>query len=1336
MIGGENLSIRLTISALLLGLASAGLAGRIAYDSDTKDKTREISKQNFAPGELLIRFREGAESEEVMEQLGIQAKGASGKARQISRILNTKPLVRRYKKAHKLHKDSQGQYEFMGRKYRRIEDIDEGVFFKEAYKSLSVREKKLFRWHKIRLTDKTADLAQLIQTLKGHPDIESVQLNHINSFQAIPNDPYYHSAGSWGQGYDDLWGLKAINVEKAWDITQGEDVIVAVVDSGVDYNHPDIFDNIWVNPGEVEDRNGDGRIDLHDIDIDGDKKISKEEMDAASDGEDDDGNGLTDDLLGWDYGTSRDENGDGDFDDTEDIRDNDPMDGEGHGTHVAGTIAAVGNNNQGIIGVAPGAKIMIVKAGPQPLDEYLISSLYYAGHNGAKVINNSWGPMSPRPSSPALEDVIDHIVDDHNCVVVFSAGNHGTNVSNFSPANYSKTIAVAAVDHNDGYAKFSNWGDLIDVSAPGGTYGDVNGTAPGERDFINILSLRAKDTDLYCGPEDPESICGELIVNDDYYRIIGTSMAAPHVSGLAALLVSRYPQMSQEEIKWRIRLGGDDLGEQGFDAAYGWGRINCYNSLILEPSPVITCSSHTFSEAEGDGDGIIEPGEKGSLAVTLSNGWKDASSAAVVLSTGNGHITITNAASFLGNIYSHQQVETTFVFTIDSGYSPYYSEAEFALSVTSNAGAYHTEIPFSLNIPQIQHTLLEAASYILDTAIATDGLGHVYAVYIQTEAYNIMPKLYVKYSHDFGQTWQNETNRIDHSNTETIVRSPQLVCDNQGHVSVFWTGQERMSGVRNLYFNYSSDFGRTWQEQDTMVNNGSLGERGLGIELDADDSGGVYVIWKQEEWIEYIDNTEKRNDIYFNYSHDYGKTWQNQDIRISTSPILSTENTDIRLTVNARGDVYIGWLRIHSEPNSVDVNSMDFYLNYSADRGSTWLDEEKKITAEETPERDYLQLECDDNGGVYAMWEEKSGISFSSSSDSGGNWRKPIHFAPIVPDFNDLLRPQMIVSGSGNILFLCKAEGESRQLILFQKSPDRGLSWEPRQIIGDPERFEGMVRPKLTVTADGMTAIVWYNTYSGRERMKYRGVSCTYSSDFGTSWLAQPFPVDKYLGLSGIASDMFGHFYLLTGAYSQHEDQLEQHIYATTLSLPPHIIRGGLRFAGFNIIERNRISRTIFRYVLSLSLTNTTDSAITGIDIKLDSSSNQAVNVIDDEISIPKIDSLSTIDSNAFGDYFSIEVDRSEPIGPAGLMWQVDYTTTNGSETQTIRAELPAGIYGPASDLTGEGAIDTDDLLIMVRDWLERNSIADIYPPPPISDDIVNFLDFAELAESWQDAGR
>ena len=361
-------------------------------------------------------------------------------------------------------------------------------------------------------------VAQAIRQLKADPAIEWAEPKYIVSV-FLPNDTYIDpnnaggwTTGAWGQSFTDLWGMEKIQAEQAWQAGhQGEGVIVAVIDTGVDYNHEDIAANMWINSGET-----------------------------PGDGIDNDGNGYIDDIYGYDFATY----GGG-------TQDSDPSDGHGHGTHCAGTIAAVINNGLGVAGVAPQAKIMALKGLSDSARGYntdLADAVVYAADNGADVLSNSWGGPGV---SQVLQDAFRY-AHELGCVCVAAAGNDNTDMANHYPSHIDAVIAVAATDVNDEKADFSNYGTLIDVAAPG----------------VDILSLRARETgdEQYFVPPGDQSA--------RYCRMSGTSMACPHVAGLAAIIRAIHPEFSNEQIRQAIKVSADDLGDMGFDVFFGSGRIN------------------------------------------------------------------------------------------------------------------------------------------------------------------------------------------------------------------------------------------------------------------------------------------------------------------------------------------------------------------------------------------------------------------------------------------------------------------------------------------------------------------------------------------------------------------------------------------------------------------------------------------------------------------------------------------------------------------------------------------------------------------------------------------
>lgn len=357
--------------------------------------------------------------------------------------------------------------------------------------------------------------------------------------------------------------------------------MVAVVDTGLDYLHPDIAENVWVNPGE--DLNGNGQVDEED-----------------RNGVDDDDNGFVDDLRGFDFANSLDADLDGEYDGENDVSDADPFDDNGHGTHVAGTIAAASGNGIGIAGVAPAARIMPLKgfgaSGSAP-DSVLWRAVLYAAENGAQVVNNSWSCRPLCPTNPLADEVVEiaHALD---VVIVTSAGNSQQDVVFNSPESSRRVITVASSDQRDRPSdEFTNFGLLVDVAAPGGGPSVGRGILAARRNILSLRSSAIEETDPF-------------IVAGDYFRLAGTSMAAPHVSGVVALLRSAHPELDYEGIRRVLRQSAADLGPPGHDREMGAGRVDALAALTLGALPDLEAA--ITSPAQGSlyrpGDAAIEVG--------------------------------------------------------------------------------------------------------------------------------------------------------------------------------------------------------------------------------------------------------------------------------------------------------------------------------------------------------------------------------------------------------------------------------------------------------------------------------------------------------------------------------------------------------------------------------------------------------------------------------------------------------------------------------------------------------------------------------------------------------
>ncbi len=366
--------------------------------------------------------------------------------------------------------------------------------------------------------------------LGADPHVEYAQPNYWLVPERLLDDPFLHTQGSWRQAYPDQWGIHAIDAPAAWDRTLGEGVVVAVVDTGVEYDHPDLVQNAWVHPGE---------------DLDGDGVAEPEELNGI----DDDGNGFVDDLRGYDFHDG----------------DPDPRDENGHGTHVAGIAAARGDNGLGIAGVAPLATLMPVRTfppfGPAPSDQ-VWRGVLYAAENGADVINGSFSCGRVCRSNPIAEDVLGAAAQ-LGVAFVTSAGNLASDVMLKSPERLREAIVVGSLTPSHELADSSSFGLLVDVVAPG----------------QDVLSLKAAAADFFYTPS--------RFVGGAYMRLSGTSMASPHVAGVLALLLSADPSLTPEQLRLALRLGALDLGEAGHDRRFGAGLVQPAASLALLPPPAL-----------------------------------------------------------------------------------------------------------------------------------------------------------------------------------------------------------------------------------------------------------------------------------------------------------------------------------------------------------------------------------------------------------------------------------------------------------------------------------------------------------------------------------------------------------------------------------------------------------------------------------------------------------------------------------------------------------------------------------------------------------------------------
>ena len=402
--------------------------------------------------------------------------------------------------------------------------------------------------------------------------------------QATPTDSYY-AGGS-------LWGLDKVSAPAAWDVSTGSSrVVVAGVDSGVDYTHPDLYKNVWINQGEIPaaargalaDADADGLITFWDLNdpanagkvADGNANGYVDGGDVLaqwSNGADDDRNVLTvgrkkyvfkDDLIGWNFLANN----------------NNPWDDHGHGTHTAGTLAASGNDG-GVVGVSWRAQFMALKfldANSYGLASTGALAIRYAAFNKAQLSNNSWVSNGGNRGDEVYSAI--KYARSLGHLVVAAAGNNGVDndasKSRTYPASYDldNIISVAASDPNDAKAGFSNYGKTsVDLAAPG----------------VNVLST---------------------MPGGGYGYMSGTSMATPHVAGTAALLWSADAGLSYAGVKGRILNNVDKVAGLTNYTLTG-GRLNAHHALTNAKAggaATATSTGSTGTTGTGTGGGASAP---------------------------------------------------------------------------------------------------------------------------------------------------------------------------------------------------------------------------------------------------------------------------------------------------------------------------------------------------------------------------------------------------------------------------------------------------------------------------------------------------------------------------------------------------------------------------------------------------------------------------------------------------------------------------------------------------------------------------------------------------------
>jgi subtilisin family serine protease len=476
--------------ALLFALAIMTPSGQAKVGAATQDP-----KSFIIPGSIIVEFSSSVTIDRVDRSFGSVSMGVS----------SVDQLLTRYQAA----------------------DARKVFPWREATAKASIDDARLARMYEITLPD-NANLDEVRAALLQNPNIEDVHFNWAMPVTVTPDDPDFTSQ----------WHRTKLQLETAWNTERGSDSIkIAIIDTGVNYNHGDLRNNIWVNPGE--DLDGDGEVyDADDLN-----------------GVDNDGNGVIDDLIGYDFfsglGGGVWPGEDGGSPDT------DPNDFDGHGSHCSGIAAAVSNNTFDVCGVAGGwandhrsyrgPRIMCLRVGATGADGNgyvnsvnVATAIDYARNNGAHIISMSFGGSSTQNTAIAASITA-------GLTLLHAAGNDDVQTGDALDAFGTAVLSVASTTTTDAKSSFSNYGSWVDISSPGSS----------------ILST-------YSDQYTPTTAI-----------LSGTSMAAPMVAGVAALVRSKMPSLSKSEVDSVLMATADNIDAQNpsYIGLLGSGRVNAAAAL-------------------------------------------------------------------------------------------------------------------------------------------------------------------------------------------------------------------------------------------------------------------------------------------------------------------------------------------------------------------------------------------------------------------------------------------------------------------------------------------------------------------------------------------------------------------------------------------------------------------------------------------------------------------------------------------------------------------------------------------------------------------------------------
>jgi len=545
------------------------------------------------------------------------------------------------------------------------------------------------------------------------------------------------------------------------------------------------------------------------------------------------------------------------------------------------------------------------------------------------------------------------------------------------------------------------------------------------------------------------------------------------------------------------------------DDAYRFENITSNHTIVARfnttSTPTLVLHSYnviddwTLDSFKVNGDGLLNPGEQRvEISVELKNtGGESATEISAVLFTDDPDITILqDTVGICQTLEPGQTCSSSDNFVIEAADTILddIGKIDFTLTITSQENEWIEDFKITVAQPlsgslstdiRLDTGDIAGATYSRYVKICSDDNGNVYAVW--EDRRNGYYDVYFNYSRDYGLTWEQEdikinTNPVD--NSHSFV--PQINCDNNGNIYVVWENYNS-ARIYDVYFNVSNDYGKTWAEEHARLNTNPIGTtHSRAPQISSDENGHVYVTW--------YDMRNERDRIYFNYSEDYGDTWQVSDIRVDRNPIADRTATNPVISSDETGNVYIAWIDLRNA-------GWDIYFNSSHDYGATWQVQDVRLDTSDEHSL-YLTMNSDNTGHVYVAWSDirdaEHDVYINYSHDHGATWQaNDIRLNTNQAGAFDSWRPQVGVNDNGGVYVIWHDSRDVEDDIYLNYSLDFGVNWQASdtKINNEPAGSADSLASVISCDNNGNAYVAWYDYRNGT-----RDVYFNYSFDSGATW--------------------------------------------------------------------------------------------------------------------------------------------------------------------------------------------------------------------------------------------